>query len=187
MVASIVGVGPGLAGALLRYTAVDYAAGIVGAIGMAVPIFVIGPLFQMIVALRLNWRPVGGLPKVAGGEPARHRAPYPVTNHRNSARKPSQDRARRGNWSVAHSENLCSARGAVAGVCRYWARNDGNHHRLDSDRDGVWDDRHLVDAALIRDDPLVMGIALLYGGLLNLFNMGTNLLPGWLDPRLLHG
>ena len=44
--------------------------------------------------------------------------------------------------------------------------------------------RHFVDAALNRDYPLVMGITLLYGGLLILFNIGTDVVRALLDPRI---
>ena len=44
--------------------------------------------------------------------------------------------------------------------------------------------RHFVDAALNRDYPLVMGITLLYGGLLILFNIGTDVIRAILDPRI---
>ncbi len=54
VVAALVGIGLGIAGALRRNTATDYLAGVVGVIGVAVPIFVIGPLCQVIFALKLN-------------------------------------------------------------------------------------------------------------------------------------
>ena len=41
-----------------------------------------------------------------------------------------------------------------------------------------------VEAALGRDYPLVMGITLLYGALLILFNIATDLARGWLDPKV---
>jgi len=44
--------------------------------------------------------------------------------------------------------------------------------------------RHFVDAALNRDYPLVMGITVVYGAFLILFNILTDLLRGWLDPRV---
>ena len=44
--------------------------------------------------------------------------------------------------------------------------------------------RHFVDAALNRDYPLVMGITLLYGALLIGFNIATDVLRGFLDPRV---
>jgi len=46
--------------------------------------------------------------------------------------------------------------------------------------------RFFVDAALNRDYPLVMGITLVYGGFLIAFNILTDLVRGWLDPRVRH-
>ena len=46
--------------------------------------------------------------------------------------------------------------------------------------------RFFVDAALNRDYPLVMGITLVYGGFLIVFNLLTDLLRGWMDPRVRH-
>ena len=42
------------------------------------------------------------------------------------------------------------------------------------------------EAALNRDYPLVMGITILYGGLLIAFNILTDLVRGWIDPRVRH-
>jgi peptide/nickel transport system permease protein len=44
--------------------------------------------------------------------------------------------------------------------------------------------RHFVDAALNRDYPLVMGITLLYGAILILFNIATDVVRATLDPRI---
>ncbi len=38
--------------------------------------------------------------------------------------------------------------------------------------------------ALNRDYPLVMGITILYGGFLIVFNILADILRGWLDPRV---
>jgi oligopeptide transport system permease protein len=43
--------------------------------------------------------------------------------------------------------------------------------------------RYFVQGALNRDYTLVLGVALLYGGLIVLFNLLVDLLYGWLDPR----
>ena len=66
VVASVVGIALGIAGALRRNGVVDYVAGTVGVVGVAVPIFVIGPLMQVIFALKLNWLPVGGAGRAGG-------------------------------------------------------------------------------------------------------------------------
>jgi oligopeptide transport system permease protein len=46
--------------------------------------------------------------------------------------------------------------------------------------------RYLVEGALNRDYPLVMGMVVLYGTLTLLTNLAADLLYGWLDPRVHH-
>ncbi len=38
----------------------DYVAGTVGVVGIAIPIFVIGPVMQVVFGLKLEWLPIGG-------------------------------------------------------------------------------------------------------------------------------
>ncbi len=47
--------------------------------------------------------------------------------------------------------------------------------------------RYLVEGAIDRDYPLVMGMVILYGALTLGANLGADLLHGWLDPRVRHG
>ncbi len=47
--------------------------------------------------------------------------------------------------------------------------------------------RYLVQGALDRDYPLVMGMVILYGTLTLAANLAADLLHGWLDPRVRHG
>lgn len=44
--------------------------------------------------------------------------------------------------------------------------------------------RYFVQGALNRDYPLVLGVVLLYAGLIVAFNLAADLLYGWLDPRV---
>jgi oligopeptide transport system permease protein len=44
--------------------------------------------------------------------------------------------------------------------------------------------RSFVQGALNRDYPLVLGVVLLYAGLIVLFNLLADLAYGWLDPRI---
>src|SRR3546814_1794335 len=44
--------------------------------------------------------------------------------------------------------------------------------------------RYFVQGALNRDYPLVLGVVVLYAGLIVLFNLLADLLYGWLDPRV---
>jgi oligopeptide transport system permease protein len=43
--------------------------------------------------------------------------------------------------------------------------------------------RDFVTGALNRDYPLVLGVVILYAGLVILFNLAADLAYGWLDPR----
>ncbi|MCH8683798.1 oligopeptide ABC transporter permease OppB [Pedomonas mirosovicensis] len=44
--------------------------------------------------------------------------------------------------------------------------------------------RYFVQGAINRDYTLVLGVVMLYGGVIVLFNMATDLIYGWLDPRV---
>ena len=46
--------------------------------------------------------------------------------------------------------------------------------------------RYLVQGAIDRDYPLVMGMVLVYGTLTLVVNLGADLLHAWLDPRVRH-
>jgi oligopeptide transport system permease protein len=46
--------------------------------------------------------------------------------------------------------------------------------------------RYLVQGAIDRDYPLVMGMIVVYATLLLVFNLIADLLYGWLDPRVRH-
>src|SRR5258708_39301427 len=47
--------------------------------------------------------------------------------------------------------------------------------------------RYLVQGAIDRDYPLVMGMIVVYGSLTLLGNLIADLIYGWLDPRVRHG
>jgi len=59
LLATSIGIALGVAGAMRRNGFTDYAAGLVGVTGIAIPILVIAPLMQVQFALRLDWLPVG--------------------------------------------------------------------------------------------------------------------------------
>jgi oligopeptide transport system permease protein len=46
--------------------------------------------------------------------------------------------------------------------------------------------RYLVQGAINRDYPLIMGMVIVYGSLVLLLNLFTDLVYGWLDPRVRH-
>ena len=201
VVAALVGIGLGIAGALKRNTATDYIAGTVGVVGIAVPIFVIGPLMQVVFSLKLGWFPVGGLD---GGWRALV-LPVLVLSLPNIAyisrltRTSMIETLRENHVRTARAKGIGARRvltghvlkGALLPVIAYLgpaaAAVITGSILIETIFAVPGIGRHFVDAALNRDYPLVMGLTLWYGGLVILFNIGTDLLRGWLDPRVRHG
>ena len=198
VIASMVGIALGIAGALRRNTPTDYLAGVVGVVGIAVPIFVIGPLFQVIFALKLNWLPVGGsdqgwrslvLPIVVLSLPniayisRLTRGSMIETMRENYVRT-----ARAKGIGPRRTLIVHTLKGALLPVIAYLGPATAGIITGSILIETVFAvpgiGRHFVDAALNRDYPLVMGITLLYGGLLIMFNILTDLVRGWLDPRV---
>lgn len=201
LIAALVGIGLGLAGALRRNGATDLVAGTVGVVGIAVPIFVIGPLFQVVFALKLDWLPVGGtdagwrsliLPVVVLALPN-------IAYISRLTRTSMIETLRENHVRTARAKGIGARRvltghvltGALLPVIAYLGPATAAIITGSILIETVFAlpgiGRHFVDAALNRDYPLVMGITLLYGGLVILFNILTDLLRGWLDPRVRHG
>lgn len=200
IVASLVGVGLGIAGALRRNSATDYLAGIVGVVGIAIPIFVIGPLMQVIFALKLGWLPVGGseqgwraliLPVLV--------LALPNIAYISRLTRTSMIEVMRENYvRTARAKGIGPRRtlarhtltGALLPVIAYLGPATAAIITGSILIETVFAvpgiGRHFVDAALNRDYPLVMGITIVYGGLLILFNILTDLVRGWIDPRVRH-
>jgi oligopeptide transport system permease protein len=200
VVATLVGVGLGIAGALRRNSATDYVAGTVGVIGIAIPIFVIGPLMQAVFALKLGWLPVGGseqglrsliLPVLV--------LSLPNIAYVSRLTRTSMIEVMRENYvRTARAKGIGPRRtlirhtltGALLPVIAYLGPATAaiitGSILIETIFAVPGIGRHFVDAALNRDYPLVMGITIVYGGLLILFNILTDLVRGWIDPRVRH-
>jgi len=201
LLATIVGVALGIAGALRRNGFTDYAAGIVGVTGIAVPLFVLAPLMQVFFALRLDWFPVGGwndgwrsvvLPVVA--------LALPNIAYISRLTRTAMVETLRDNYiRTARAKGIGPARvvwhhamtGALLPVIAYLgpatAATITGSILIETIFALPGIGRHFVDAALNRDYPLVMGITITYGGFLIVFNIVTDLIRGWLDPRVRDG
>lgn len=59
-IALILGVSVGIVSALNRNTRIDYAAMSAAVIGISVPLFVVGPVLMLILAMKLKWLPTSG-------------------------------------------------------------------------------------------------------------------------------
>ena len=198
VIASVVGVALGIVGALKRNGGLDYLAGTVGVVGIAVPIFVIGPLAQVVFALKLAWVPVGGsdqgwrslvLPVLV--------LSLPNIAYISRLTRSSMIEVMRENYiRTARAKGIGARRvllghvlkGALLPVVAYLGPATAGIITGSILIETIFAvpgiGRHFVDAAMNRDYPLVMGITLLYGGLLIVFNIGTDLVRGWLDPKV---
>lgn len=200
IVASVIGVALGVAGALRRNGVTDYVAGSVGVIGIAIPIFVVGPVFQAVFGLKLGWLPVGGwdgtwravvLPVIV--------LALPNIAYISRLTRTSMIETLRENYvRTALAKGIGWRRvlwrhtlaGALLPVIAYLGPATAaiitGSILIETIFAVPGIGRHFVDAALNRDYPLVTGITLLYGGLLILFNIGTDVVRAMLDPRLRH-
>lgn len=198
VIATLVGVALGLAGALRRNTATDYLAGLIGVIGIAIPIFVIGPVLQATFALRLEWLPVGGigagwrslilpvivlaLPNIAYISRLTRTSMIETLreNHVRTARAKGIG-WRRVLWRHTLTGTLLPV---IAYLGPATAAIITGSILIETIFAVPGIGRHFVDAALNRDYPLVMGITLLYGAILILFNIATDVIRAILDPRI---
>jgi oligopeptide transport system permease protein len=200
IIAALTGIALGVAGALRRNSATDYAAGIIGVTGIAIPIFVIGPLMQLLFAVRLSWLPVGGwndgwrslimpvivlaLPNIA------YISRLTRTSMIESLRENYVRTARAKGIGESSTIWRHALPAALLPVIAYLGPATAALITGSILIETVFAipgiGRHFVDAALNRDYPLVMGITIVYGGLLIVFNVLTDLLRGWLDPKVRH-
>ncbi len=198
LVAALVGIALGLAGALRRNGWTDYAAGTLGVIGIAVPIFIIGPLMQAYFSVHLGWLPVGGwndgwrslilpvlvlaLPNIAYISRLTRSSLIEALrdNHVRTARAKGIGSARV-LWGHAMTGALLPVIAYLGPACAALITGSILIETVFA-LPGIG--RFFVDAALNRDYPLVMGITLVYGGFLIVFNILTDLVRGYLDPRV---
>ena len=200
LVAALVGIALGVAGAMRRNSATDYVAGAIGIIGIAVPIFVIGPILQLIFANRLGWVPVGG---IAGGWNAlvlpilvlalpniAYISRLTRTSMIETLREPYVRTARAKGIGPLRVVSAHVLKGTLLPVIAYLGPATAAIITGSILIETIFAlpgiGRHFVDAALNRDYPLVMGITVLYGGLVIVLNIVTDLIRAWLDPRLRH-
>jgi len=196
--ATITGVALGIAGALRRNGVTDLTAGIIAMTGLAVPTFVIGPLLQIVFGLQLHWFPIAGwdgslnakvlpvfvlaLPNIAYISRLTRGSMIETlrTNYVRTARAKGIG-PRRVIWKHAMT-------GAMLPVIAYL----GPATAITVTGSVVIEQifgipgigRYFVEGASNRDYPLVMGVTILYGGVVILANIVTDVARGFLDPKV---
>lgn len=200
VVATTVGIALGVIGALRRNGFTDYAAGTIGVIGIAIPIFVIGPVLQVVFGLKLEWLPVGGISAgwISYVLPIFVLALPNIAYISRLTRTSMIETMRENHVRTARAKGIGGRRvlmnhilkGALLPVVAYLGPASAAIITGSVLIETVFAlpgiGRHFVDAALNRDYPLVTGITLLYGGIVILFNIGTDVIRAWMDPRLRH-
>jgi len=199
--ALITAIPAGIAAALWRGPGADLSIAAVGALGVALPSFVIGPLLALVFGVHLRWLPVAGW---QAGAP--RYLVLPVLTLALPLAAALSRLTRASLLEVLRTPFVRSARARGLGEARVlW------HHALRPALlpvasylgpaiafvvtgslvvEAVFGlpgtGRYLVQGAIDRDYPLVMGMVIVYGALTLLLNLLADLACGWLDPGTRH-
>jgi oligopeptide transport system permease protein len=199
--ALITAIPAGIAAALWRGPAADLAIAAIAALGVALPSFVIGPLLALVFGVHLGWLPVAGW---QAGSP--RYLVLPVLTLALPLAAAISRLTRASLLEVLRTPFVRSARARGLGEARVlW------HHALRPALlpvasylgpaiafvvtgslvvEAVFGlpgtGRYLVQGAIDRDYPLVMGMVIVYGALTLLLNLLADLACGWLDPGTQH-
>jgi oligopeptide transport system permease protein len=198
MFATFTGVALGIAGALRRNGITDLTAGVIAMTGIAVPTFVIGPLLQIVFGLHLLWFPVAGwdgslnakvlpvlvlaLPNIAYISRLTRGSMIETlrTNYVRTARAKGIG-SRRVVWKHALT-------GAMLPVIAYLGPATAITVTGSVVIEQVFSipgiGRYFVEGASNRDYPLVMGVTIIYGGIVILANIVTDVARGLIDPKV---
>jgi len=197
LLAVLTGVPAGVLAALWRNRAADYCITTLAAVALALPSFVTGPLFALLFGLYLRWLPVAGW---------QHGAPrylvLPVLTLALPVAAYLARLTRASLLEVLAAHYMLSARARGLGAARVLWR-----HALRPALMPVVSylgpavafvmtgslvvetvfglpgtGRYLVEGAIDRDYPLVMGMVVVYGALTLLLNLIADLIYGALDP-----
>ena len=198
VLATIAGVALGIAGALRRNGVTDLTAGVIAMTGIAVPTFVIGPLLQIVFGLQLNWLPIAGWD---GSFTAKVLPVFvlalPNIAYISRLTRGSMIESLRTNYvRTARAKGIGPHRviwkhaltGAMLPVIAYL----GPATAITVTGSVVIEQifgipgigRYFVEGAANRDYPLVMGVTIVYGGIVILANIVTDVVRGVLDPKV---
>jgi oligopeptide transport system permease protein len=198
LLATLTGIALGIAGALRRNQPVDYIAGALAMTGLAIPIFVIGPVLQLVFGLHLGWLPLTDWP----GDLAHKIMPVVTLALSNIA---YVSRLMRGSMiETVRTNYVRTARAKGIGEWRTIARHAfkgailpvvaylGPATAVTITGSIVVEQifqipgigRYFVTGANNRDYPLMLGVTLFYGAIVIFANLLTDLGRGLIDPKV---
>jgi oligopeptide transport system permease protein len=199
--AVLLGIPLGAAAALRRNTAVDYGVGTLVVFGIALPSFVMGPVFALVFGLYLHWLPVAGWEE---GEPRYLILPVltlalPVIAYVARITRGSLLDVLRANYvRTARARGLGemrvlwrhALRPTLLPVVSYLGPATAYVVTGSLVVETVFGlpgtGRYLVQGAINRDYTLVMGMITVYGAITLVLNLVADLIYGWLDPTVRH-
>jgi oligopeptide transport system permease protein len=201
LVALLAGIPLGIGAALRRDSLFDRLATTCAVLGLALPSFVVGPLLALAFGVHLHWFAVAGwqldashlvLPVVTLALPV---AAYIARLMRGSLLETLRADFVRTARAKGLSEPRVilghALRPALTPVVSYLGPAVAAIVTGSLVVESVFalpgTGRYLVEGAIDRDYPLVMGMVILYGALTLAANLCADLIYGWLDPRVRHG
>ena len=191
------GIPAGIAAALWRSPGSDFAIAMLAALGVALPGFVMGPLLALVFGLHLRWLPVAGweagaprylvLPVLTLALPvAAYLARLTRASLLEVLRAPFVRSARARGLGSARVVWRHALRPALLPVMSYLGPAVAFVVTGSLVVEAVFGlpgtGRYLVQGAIDRDYPLVMGMVIVYGALTLTLNLLVDLTCGWLDP-----
>ncbi len=201
LLAVLLGVPLGTLAALRQNKTADFAIRGVTVLGIALPGFVIGPLFALVFGLYLQWLPVAGW---EGGDPRYLVLPIltlalPVTAYVTRITRASfLDVMRANHVRAARAKGIGefqviwrhSLRPALLPVVSYLGPAIAAVLTGSLVVETLFalpgTGRYLVQGAINRDYALVMGMIVVYGSFTLVCNLIADLVYSWLDPRVRH-
>jgi len=198
VISTVIGLVLGIAGALRRNGPIDYTAGALAMVGLAIPIYVIGPIGQIVFGLDLQWLPISGwdgtwpykvmpivtlsLPNIAYVSRLMRGSMIETvrTNYVRTARAKG----------IGERKTIMkhAMKGAIMPVIAYLGPATAITVTGSIIVETIFGipgiGRYFVDGAISRDYPLVMGVTVLYGAIIILANLLTDIARGFLDPKV---
>ncbi len=193
------GIGFGMVAAACRQTSVDIGITSLVVLGLALPGFVTGPLLALLFGVYLQWLPAGGweegaprylvLPAITLAVPvaahiARLTRAAALDVFRANFIRAAVARGlggRRVLWKHALRPVLLPVISYVGPAAAFVVTGS---LVVETVFGLPGTGRYLVQGAINRDYPLIMGMVIVYGTLVLLLNLMTDLMYGWLDPRV---
>ena len=199
-IALVTGLAAGIVAAMRHNHWQDHSSMLVALVGLSVPSFVTGPLLMLLFAVHLNWLPVTGWDGYTG---LRHLI-LPATCMALPFAARIARLTRTGMLEIIHQDFVRTARslglreyqvvyghalrGAMIPVLGFLGPAIASLVTGSLVVEQIFQipglGREFVEAAFNRDYTLVMGTVVVYGMVIILANTASDLLLGWMDPRV---